>query len=62
MSRNNNIVMFALGAFISFILPVFIIASVPPAEITQAHSVMCVVSALFFVIFLKLMVLEYEND
>ena len=54
--------MFALGAFISFILPAFIIMAIPPAEITQGHSVMCVVSALFFVIFLKLMVLEYDNN
>lgn len=54
--------MFALGAFISFILPMFIIASVPPAEITQAQTVLSVLSALFCVIFVKLMVLEYDNN
>lgn len=54
--------MFALGAFISFMLPILVIASIPPAQITDVQTVFCVMSALFCVIFLKLMVLEYEND
>lgn len=54
--------MFALGALISFMLPVLFITSVPPDEITQIQTVVCVLCALFCVIFIKLMVLEYDNN